>query len=312
MKVKCSAGELCVVNSTHAQSCRRGNYCPDGKEEFVCSSGSFCEINSAQPLPCIAGKYCPDPSEEFICPEGHFCIERSLSPKPCPLGTFRPDTGGAEETACRPCPPDTSTLHEGSTDENQCLCDVGFYVSPHKPTDCIVCNEESMVCGSVGTVVETIMPAPGFWRSDSSSLAFIPCPYGPDACSNGIDPTIHGDMQLPDEGLGANTTIDSYGDSKCMDGHEGFVCAACVQGFYRDSSSAEAPCTKCSDVRSQLVWLVGMAILGLGLSVYIINRNLTFGKKLKEERLKSVDDRAAMRGKNIVTREKQSVVRRLF
>ena len=211
LKTKCIAGQLCEVNSTNSQSCSRGRYCPDGKEEFVCSYGSYCKLNSAQPASCIAGNYCPDPTEQIICPKGHFCLERSLLPTPCPRGTFRPDTGGAEETTCFDCPQAMSTFLGGSIDVTQCLCDIGYFVAPDDASTCIECDRERMVCADVGTTVETIIPAPGFWRSDSSSLAFIPCPYGSGACS-GIPDTISGGDQLS----GMNSSSGTFGE--CMPG----------------------------------------------------------------------------------------------
>ena len=99
-------------------------------------------------------------------------------------------------------------------------------------------------------------------------------------------------------------------DSKCVTGHHGFVCATCDESFFRDSSTVDAPCTPCSSLGSQLISLLLMAIGGLSLAVYIIYKNLQFGKKLK----KKVEAAQEVTGpvKPVVTREKESVVRRLF
>ena len=88
------------------------------------------------------------------------------------------------------------------------------------------------------------------------------------------------------------------------------MCATCKEGFYRDSGSAEEPCTTCTDMGSQVLWLTFMVVAGLGFAIYIINKNLGFGTKLRKK--KEEEEKGNGSVKSVVTREKESVVRRLF
>ncbi len=112
--------------------------------------------------------------------------------------SFRKCLAGEEFTSdgqCRECPPETYLLEVASS-----------------PTTCKECPPNAECFGG-----GALSPQPGYWRSSSTSLNFLPC-YFAAACLGSPDPLTHSPQ------------------GECLNGHRGILCAQCETGFSRDPS----------------------------------------------------------------------------
>ena len=144
----------------------------------------------------------------------------------------------------------------GATSVHECLCAKSFYGSPTDEIGCLPCTE-GMVCSKVGTTVDSIITAVGFWRADENSVDVIKCPYGEDSCPNS---TVAG----------------------CNDGHEGFLCATCSTGFYRDSGNPKTPCSACVTTIFRYIEVGLTMLVMLVVARYVVHKSLKQSKVLKQ------------------------------
>lgn len=91
-----------------------------------------------------------------------FMIVGTTSPTRCPLGTINPSLGGANLTACIPCPPGKFCENSGATAYSG-VCDNGYYC----PGDAEIDNSRPPAY---------ICPAGYFCPNDSATPQ--PCPPG--------------------------------------------------------------------------------------------------------------------------------------
>ena len=175
------------------------------------------------------------------------------------------------KASCASCPLFTSTITDGTASITSCLCGKGFYESSSGA--CEKCIDDIMICSDVGTLLGEIKAAPGYWRSDSSSTDFIECPLGVGSCTGGFSNSSSGD----------GIATSSHG---CSEGHEGFICATCSTGYYRNILDRQAVCMVCDKSMKKLIFDILLLCFGGFFIFIIISRSLRKGKKNSKDFVK--------------------------
>ena len=132
---------------------------------------------------------------------------------------------------CSRCPPNTFLLE-----------------APALPTDCSVCPHNAVCFGG-----NEVGPQPGFWRSDESSLTFLPCFYQP-ACLGSLHPSVNQDAQFEPRG-------------SCAANYEGDLCSQCSPGFTRNS---RFECSECPPLWQNLLLCGALAVFGGSLLFFLV------------------------------------------
>ena len=141
------------------------------------------------------------------CNPGEFSSGPSTRPcELCPTTAYNPI---AASTACKSCGSGKSTGYVGAVAESECMCNDGLYMSDDlKCVSCLrggVCSNSQMSSDD------------NFWSDLTQPSAIpIPCGFSPDACLE---------------------------NSKCVEGHFGFLCSECQKGYF----SVGGQCKACND-----------------------------------------------------------------
>jgi len=181
------------------------------------------------------------------CPLGHSCPDEGMTaPAPCAPGSFQDDV---QRGSCRACPANAycelgaatySVCPQGSflnTVTLQELIERGMSSASELEQACEACIP-AMICDSAGVALQTLQLAPGFYRESPMSTNVFECPTK-GACSGG----------------------NSTGDGSCSDGHTGFTCAVCEDG-YLPKRTTRLTCHECESREGDLT-VAGLCLIGL-------------------------------------------------
>ena len=147
--VECPPGEWGA--NGNCIPCSRGTYKPRG------TNGTGC-------LECTAGKYQPflGGSECAVCGAGNYSAN-TLSCEPCQVGEF---CAAGTSVGVR-CPLAHSTTNgRGAKSEDDCVCQVGYYMDDD---GCVPCQAVGTNCTAVGVTVATLPLLAGWWRLSNST-----------------------------------------------------------------------------------------------------------------------------------------------
>ena len=111
---------------------------------------------------------------------------------------------------------DSTTQGRGSKSEDQCVCQVGYYLANDT---CKVCPTGTD-CSSVGVTVATLPLLPDWWRLPNSTV--LKRCFATSNCTGGQDPS-----------------------KLCGDGYEGPFCGLCAAQYLRSLGAAS---------RAKAVW----------------------------------------------------------
>eukprot|EP00347_Sterkiella_histriomuscorum_P002765 403366887 len=142
-------------------------------------------------------------------------------------------------------------IGERFSDKGSCdVCANGTYYSLTKMTEpgkCTECPTSVAICygGSF------IGPNPGYWRKNNYTQNFISC-LNSDACLGMVPPE--------------NNMMGS-----CAEGYQGILCADCKNQYTRDSSYV---CTKCQNLTSNIIKIIGIFILVCFLIVLMVRSTI--------------------------------------
>ena len=185
------------------------------------------------------------------CPEGNYC-DGSGSVIPCEIGRYgalSADQASGLQAAnqCTRCSASKTTIREGATSENECVCAAGFYVNQYGR--CQACSEDGgLRCGHLNTTLETVEILPGSWRISAGTAKLYACASkgGWTPCQGGAD-------------------AGDQGDGYCADGYHGPRCELCDGPPYSKyfDKVLNARCQDCGDVtaKSAIASCVIMIIL---------------------------------------------------
>ena len=121
---QCPAGTFTPeYGSTACQGCTGGSYCIEGAATPVyCASGTIGDgTNLTSQANCSASK-----------PGYWSTAGQSVA---CLTGFYQPDRGATSQTACKPCPTNSTTIGEASTSISDCVCKAEFVYVRLNETD---------------------------------------------------------------------------------------------------------------------------------------------------------------------------------
>ncbi|CAG9321988.1 unnamed protein product [Blepharisma stoltei] len=124
-------------------------------------------------------------------------------------------------------------LGEATVGVNCVVCPKDFYSLNPRGEQCLACPDEAICYGNY-----TMVPKPGYWRSDMLSTRFWHCPYS-EAC------------------IGSDLQNISY-SGKCLEGYTGNLCQSCKEGY---SKIMKNQCAKC---QSLYILIIKTSGIGLG------------------------------------------------
>ncbi|CAG9321986.1 unnamed protein product [Blepharisma stoltei] len=124
-------------------------------------------------------------------------------------------------------------LGEAKVGTNCVVCPKEFYSLNPNSEQCLACPDEAICYGNY-----TMVPKPGYWRSDMLSIKFWSCPYS-NAC------------------IGSDLQKISY-TGKCLEGYTGNLCQSCASGY---SKAMKNQCEKC---QSLTIIIIKTSGIGLG------------------------------------------------
>ncbi|CAG9321997.1 unnamed protein product [Blepharisma stoltei] len=124
-------------------------------------------------------------------------------------------------------------LGEATVGVNCIICPKEFYSLDPKNEQCLACPDEAICYGNY-----TMVPKPGYWRSDMLSTKFWSCPNSK-AC------------------IGSDPQNISY-TGNCKKGYYGNLCHSCEEGY---SKAMENECAKC---QSLTIIIIKASGIGLG------------------------------------------------
>jgi len=112
---------------------------------------------------------------DVACPTGFYCS--AATAYPCPKGTWNNLTGQEDSSKCNACPmPERmTTLHEGTSSVEDCICVFSFYKEPESGR-CSPCPIPGSDCSTMGTTLATMPLHAGYWRAGRNSSNVRPCP----------------------------------------------------------------------------------------------------------------------------------------
>ena len=241
-------------------------------QSSLCPSRHFCPEGTSTPVPCPAGTVGRNEGLRRAdqcqpCPMGSWCSAgREIA---CPEGTYNDKTGQDNQGACAMCP-DNSVAPQNSASWGECQCKPGYFMNGTDVTlsTCKPCPLPGTTCDNIGTTLETIPLAHGYWRPHNASLDVRPCKDlsagSESGCGGGIAP------------CNANR------------GLTGVYCQSCVDDgtYYEDSA-----CRACGSlVEKWTASLIGVAVglVALVLGACGLLRRHTLRSRLRRLQRRSV------------------------
>ncbi|OWF54931.1 Fibropellin-1 [Mizuhopecten yessoensis] len=238
--------------------CRSGQQLKGGQCE-LCPIGHFKDntdgrFGECQPCPvdfitATDGATTEDLCVVGNCTPGQFLVNATLDCTDCPVGTYQPNKW---QTACIPCPNDTTTQEEGTTQRSQCFlfcdagyegsnltcnpCRVGYYKPVAGALPCSACPSAYRTQG-VGATNESQCHVaacePGTYLQNATCEQ---CPYGQYQIDWWQDVCVACPPQTTTYRQGAALLSDCVMD--CESGFEycptSGQCEICDRGYYRD------------------------------------------------------------------------------
>ena len=232
----CPAGYFCVEGTVLPEVCTIGHYCgPGSPAPTACPPGTYGDqiglVSSRECIPCEPGFWC-----------------RSGARNPCEAGFYNSFPGASNTEACTRCPEQATTLELGSTSQDNCLCERGFFdgrnpyeagnsevnnstgaggtnitMAPstkRKLIECFLCTSGTDCSSTSGITLLTLPVLPGYWRPSAVSLDIRLCA---DADKNCTDSTV-----CPDKTSSGCAGGNSFNDT-CHAGLTGPFCQLCAQ-----------------------------------------------------------------------------------
>ncbi|CEM18772.1 unnamed protein product [Vitrella brassicaformis CCMP3155] len=219
---KCEAGSFSndIVGTSQCHRCGVGSNSPAGARGCGCIEGYFNDTDGICQRNCVKGSFL---NESGIC-------------QPCPAGQYgdiQPKDLG--KAICKECGADLNST-EGSSGEDACYCTKGFIKNSNK-LKCEKCAE-GIDCDSPVMNRSMVRTQQGFYllkdTNDTETTTYaagrtelpvlISCPFKK-ACLS---------------------TDDDTGLTKCAEGHHGFVCGLCEDGYA--SQGPLQPCLQCASL----------------------------------------------------------------
>ena len=133
---------------------------------------------------------------------------------------------------CLPCPEHSTTQELAATGLADCLCDEGWFLTTAADGSalCSACPQPGTNCSEPGVTITTLELAPGYWRSENTSVAVLSC---------------------PDEHRGEDSACGG-GVAACREGSgvSGVFCTLCPEDMYKQYETSS--CVSCDDVTYSL------------------------------------------------------------
>ena len=190
---------------------------------------------------------------DAICPAGFYCS--AAASYACPRGTWNNLTGQADSSKCLTCPtPERmTTLEEGSTSVDACVCISSYYQGPDG--SCLVCPVGSD-CGEPGVALDSLPVIVGYFRPSNASIDIRRCPDASENCGGRDD--------CAQSSSGCRGTLN--GSSPCGPTLEGILCQTC-QGddrYYVAASGKDtAVCKECNDTLGTSLGIAAAVLVSL-------------------------------------------------
>jgi len=144
---------------------------------------------------CAAGLTCADPSQPQPVPRGFYSARGQTSPSPCSSGMYGKENGTAGtrislEKACITCPESFTTLRNGSSSCDECICLPHLYLQPKQNASpeygskcpflrdhtCSRCPIGTFCDDFPGVTTAKLRLLSGYWRISNATNDVRPCP----------------------------------------------------------------------------------------------------------------------------------------
>ena len=245
----CNAQGSCVCDRSYAGlRCQFNLACPAGYFSnasglcATCPRKAWCAEGSSVPTPCPAGTVgnatgLTLPTECSDCAQGMWCNAGEAIP--CAQGTWSSATRASTIGVCVSCPEHSTTLQLASTELGSCRCEAGRYLQEADAEGtCVLCPQPGSRCNAPGITLDSLMLAPGYWRSGNQSREPLLCPSyrgvaGEERCVGGV-----------------------VGEA-CAGLLSGVYCASCPPDFYLDGGNGNG-CSRCTGLTTGSAIRIGV------------------------------------------------------
>ena len=154
---------------------------------------------------------------------------------------------------CIHCPPLTTTLQQGTSSVNDCICIAGYYMYDGACKTCPVGTD----CSSVGYTLSTLKITIGYFRHSNTSDDVHRCPDAAENCGNGAcDRSSSG-------------CLGGQGHRSCRSGLRGIYCRLCIEPdhyYVAASGAAAAHCSECGSVLAITIGVGLASVIGVVLA----------------------------------------------
>ena len=244
----CNAQGSCVCDRSYAGlRCQFNLACPAGYFSnasglcATCPRKAWCAEGSSVPTPCPAGTVgnatgLTLPTECSDCAQGMWCSAGEAIP--CAQGTWSSATRASTIGVCVSCPEHSTTLQLASTELGSCRCEAGRFLQADAEGTCVLCPQPGSRCNAPGITLDSLMLAPGYWRSGNQSREPLLCPSyrgvaGEERCVGGV-----------------------VGEA-CAGLLSGVYCASCPPDFYLDGGNGNG-CSRCTGLTTGSAIRIGV------------------------------------------------------
>ena len=215
----CASGSFSSAGASSCALCAQGTSSSAGSAACSnCAEGFAASTKgSTQCVACDAGSYAPASAAVncTLCPLGHAQGATGQDHcTACSPGTYSEEAG---TTSCADCPGNAFSAKEASAC-TRCLKNY-FY-----DDSCLPCPDGTQCDVDGNSTLADLVLLPGWWRISESTDEIRRCPHGSLACRGGL----------------------LFQDGYCKEGHQGVLCAVCINEFY--FSPGDSKCLSCEDL----------------------------------------------------------------
>jgi predicted outer membrane repeat protein len=220
----------------------------------------------------------------------------------CPQNK-QPDSEDAK--LCEVCPVGKSKNERaktGTMSDDSCVCARQFYSPLLNGSECRPC-EKGAVCAAEGVTTVSMVPVPGHWRANATTLVFTNCSLGFAGMPGGLPWKLAMDRCWPaDDVVNETVNMSNRELRKCSAGFAGPLCMHCSDGFTASGLTC-VPCQDGSSLGNVMAVIIPVYVVVFMFFVFLFirageqkNKNKKNKKKRQEGDARSLQtSNAAMR-----------------
>ena len=181
----------------------------------------------------------------------------------CEQGYYNPTYEASSQSSCIMCPLRSTTLRQGATSIEECICIPGYYNNLTYGV-CIPCPVGTL-CPDAGVTLLTLPLKKGYYRASALSTDVRKCADAATNCSSATTTV----CEYTSSGCRGGSNFDTY----CAPGLSGRFCMLCnndTDVFYERASDHEvASCKPCANRLTTTVIVASGCIVGMLVLLYV-------------------------------------------